>query len=51
MILDRSRESGFRAPAPHPRNHFEEKTMGAAGRSRSLWFLKSILNLAFAPIR
>jgi hypothetical protein len=27
----------------------EEKTVGAAERSRSLWFLKSTLNLAFAP--
>ena len=29
----------------------EEKTVGAAGRSRALWFLKSILALALAPIR
>src|SRR4051794_8972068 len=29
----------------------EEKTVRAAGRSRSLWFLKSILSLAFAPKR
>jgi len=27
----------------------EEKTVGAAERSRSLWFLKSTLNLAFTP--
>src|SRR5258708_40165937 len=29
----------------------QEKTVGAAGRSRSLWFIKSKLSLAFAPIR
>jgi len=29
----------------------EEKTVGAAGRSHALWFLKSMLTLALAPIR
>jgi hypothetical protein len=32
-------------------NIIEEKTVGAAERSRSLWFLKRLLNMAFAPIR
>jgi hypothetical protein len=32
-------------------SNIEEKTVGAAERSRSLWFLKSILNLSFASIR
>ena len=27
------------------------KTVGAAGRSRSLWFLKSKVNLTSVPIR
>ena len=51
MILDRSLRVGMPRSGASFKNRFEEKTVGAAGRSRSLWFLKHILNLAFAPIR
>jgi hypothetical protein len=39
-------------PDPDARSEsvLEEKTVGAAGRSRSLWFLKSTLNLAFVQL-